>query len=215
MRRTSRTWVYAAFAMVAFGAAGAGAGGLVVNGEFDTDLLGWGNVDAGKVWSPFDDTDDPSSGSISISNTYGGMSGAFVEQCVPVQGGLDYHFSYSHYSIGVNTTGRADVGLYWYSDALCNSLSIGYTPLNSLATEAWTADATDLSAPPQALGLLVSIQAWKNTGIAGDPWTVYYDHIQLAPEPAVTSGSVAALGALASVARRRRARTQLSVRSPR
>lgn len=181
----------------------------MANGEFDTDLVGWDNVGAGKGWSPFDDTNDPSSGSILISNTYGGVSGAFVEQCVPVEGGLDYHFSYSHYSTGSNTTGRADVGLSWYSDNLCNSPSIGYTPVNSLTTEVWTAVATDLSAPPQALALRVSIQAWKNTGIAGDPWTVYFDHIQLAPEPAVTSGALAALGALASVARRRRARNLL------
>ena len=211
MRLTSRTWICVTFAIVAFGAAGASAGGLVVNGEFDTDLLGWDNVGTGKVWDPFDDTDDPNSGSISISNTYGGVSGAFVEQCVPVEGGLDYHFSYSHYSTGTDTTGRADVGLYWYSNALCDVSSIGYTPLISLTTGVWTAVATDLSAPAEALGLLVHIAAWKNTGNAGDPWTVYFDHIQLAPEPAATSGSIAALGALASVARRWRARRRLGV----
>ncbi len=208
MRSMGRTWVCATFAIAAFGAAGAGADGLVVNGEFDTDLLGWDNVSAGKMWDSFDDTDDPNSGSISISNTYGGVSGAFVEQCVPIEGGLDYHFSYSHYSTGTDTTGRADVGLYWFSNALCNTSSIGHTPVNSLTTGVWTEVATDLSAPPEALALLVRIQAWKNTGIEGDPWTVYFDHIQLAPEPAAMSGSVAALSALASVARRRRARRQ-------
>lgn len=179
----------------------------LTNGEFDTNLSGWTNLSAPKVWSAFDDADDPSSGSVAISNTSGTSNGQFIRQCVGVLGGADYGIAYSHYTetVGV-TTGRSDVTVDWHDNATCAGTLIDLDSWQlETAPGTWTDVEDTVTAPNAAVAAFVRLTAFKTSGAAGDTWRVYYDHVQLVPEPESVA-QLAAVGAALALLRRRRAR---------
>jgi hypothetical protein len=178
---------------------------LVGNGEFDTDLSDWTNLGVEKTWSEFDDTNDPSSGSLYIRNEREASIGLLAQQCVPVEAGADYSFGYSHFSAGLDADGRAYAGLNWLTGPSCAGASAGYESFDSYTSNVWTRIEAVVTAPAEAHSLQVDLVAMKQVGEVGSLWSVYFDHVRL-PEPGAASGGGGALVALLVCARRRRSR---------
>lgn len=195
------------FATGAFGVDVARAQNQVGNGDFDTNLTRWTNLSGPKAWNSFDVAGDPNSGSVAITNTSGSANGQFIQQCIPIVGGADYLFAYSHYSETIGaTTGRADAAVYWFANPTCESTSITFDQLNSTAAPgAWMDLSSEIDAPNAAVAAQVRLVAWKLTGTAGEVWRVYFDDVQLVPEPASSAQFAAASAAMLWVLRLRQA----------
>jgi len=194
----SFAFLAAAFAL---GILDASARNLVENGEFHSDLVGWDNVGS-KHWSEFDDGDDPSSGSIEISNGEPPMTGSFVEQCFAIEGGRVYDIAYSYHSSGEDGVGgRSQVQVHWWREEDCTE-SAGSDYIDSWATNTWNDVQEIVFAPSDANAASIWLSSFKSYGEPGAPWIVYYDHVFM-PEPGATA-PLAAFAALGIARRLRR-----------
>ena len=214
---TPRSAARCAVSLLALGFAGtAAAQNLISQGTFDTPAslevpTPWNNISASKVWSSLDVDDDPSSGSVAISNSAAGQTGVFISQCLPVTGGEIYTYGAAHLSTGDNTTGNADVGIVYYSVADCQSGPLTFDTTSGAATDVWVDLQGSLEAPANALSASLTLTAFKTGGNVNDPWVVNFDDAEvILPEPG--AGSVGAV-ALAALVLQRRLRARASAAS--
>ena len=81
MRRSISSFVVV-LAVTVFLATGASAQNLLVNPDFDTDVIpGWDGL---GVWDPMDAFGSPSSGSATWTNTFTSGGAAYLQQCIEV-----------------------------------------------------------------------------------------------------------------------------------
>lgn len=177
---------------------------LLANGEFDVDLLGWSGA-SDEIWSPMDVDGSGSSGSIEIRSDGDPGTGAYVWQCVAVIGGGTYTFGASLYATGFDATGRAEVGLGFYTTPDCLGAALGGEELDSTTTGQWIDLEQTIAVPEDANRAGLMLVATKLTGAFGDPWTVLYDHARLVPEAEGGALGLASIAALLVLGRRGRA----------
>lgn len=109
---------------------------LVLNGDFDESLEGWGvtgDPNMTAQWLPDDSHGDPQSGSLRVTNlSLGESNGVTVRQCIPVNSGQQYTAT-GRLRIpsgdGQLITNHARISLRWYDGADCTIANGG--PVNS------------------------------------------------------------------------------------
>lgn len=137
-------------ALSAFGIA-ADNMGIVTNGGFDSDLVGWQAEDA--FWNGEDRQGQPDSGSAHLINPHI-SAGAAVSQCTPVTPGEAYEFrqSFRYVSADPQPWDQMLFRLIWYADAEClgdpqgNFVNYGVGPLDG----EWHDVAVQVRAPASA-----------------------------------------------------------------
>ena len=169
MRRLGDVFVVAACfaACLAFPAWSAGQN-LVVNGNFDGDILGWKIVrgEGTEVWDPLDFQNNPVSGSLHLTNTGLGANAVTVSgQCIELNPSGTYEFGTNVRFPAGSVPGGASVVVGWFGNPCCTGppLNAGSSPpVSSDIAEVWVETFTPaLSAPPAAVAVGVGVALLK------------------------------------------------------
>lgn len=143
--------ILSAFGVVLLGVSVSSAQSLVVNGDFNQDVLGWTQLSAVTLtWDPTSDFENnPGSGSALVVNAQPGSSSSGVTQCVNwIPGGESYDLSaWLRAPTGQSADGHALVFVWWYSQA----------------------DCTDFLASGPSTGWLFTSDDWVERSILGSP----------------------------------------------
>lgn len=163
----------------------------------------WGNLGPHATWSALDVDGLSSSGSVLLSNTNSPGSAILIfSACVPIDPGKSYRFAAWHLTPGPQlATGFARVAVQWRES--CPLGAFTGSDASSGASQtigAWTELEGLAQAPLTAGGARLYVEEAKLTGLATDPFDVYFDEVFL-PEP--TGGATAAVVALLAVRARR------------
>jgi len=164
---------------------------LVVNPDFDTDVVGWSPFyDIDFIWDPLDYQGDPSSGSGFAASTDAPGSNSGIVQCVePIVAGEAYGLS-GWLNVSPSQAGDGYVGLFvwWRDGAGCTG-----TQTNALVTP-YVASTTgweqQTAAPEVAPAGTVSATLYLNitkSSPLGVDYYVYFDGIDLHPAGSVFS----------------------------
>ena len=179
---------------------------LLVNPDFDSNVVGWsvgGQEFIGIAWSSVDASEDPTgaggtagSGALDLETATSG----FASQCVPVTGGEPYRLagSVAPLSIGSGSVVFA-LALQWWTTADCTEDVVGAFDVLAAPAEpdVWHALDGVFDAPPTASSVEVRLAAsWSSGGR-----TARFDALYL-PEPSLLASALAACSALAALARR-------------
>jgi hypothetical protein len=157
-------------ACLAFPAWSAGQN-LVVNGNFDGDVLGWKIVrgDGTEVWDPLDFQNDPASGSMHLTNT-GVEPNAFTVsgQCIELIPSGTYEFGTDVRFPAGSMPGAASVVVGWFGNPCCSGppLAAGTSPpVSSADSGVWVETFTPaLSAPAGTVAVGVGVALLKLEG---------------------------------------------------
>lgn len=176
---------------------------LVPSGAFATpfSLLSWHpNEDPDQTfeWSEEDVDDSLVSGSLRITTNDTAPYASAFSTCRQVRPGLTLEFSAWH-STPVAADGAALLSLSWNEFCPHGSVVGSSSSTESTSVGQWTLIAGTATAPPEAGGVKLVLNALKLSG-ASAPYVAYFDDVRL-PEPA--HGALAALAALGLLARRR------------
>lgn len=183
-------------------AAAAPAQNLLLNGDFDDDILDWNNLDGTKQWNSFDPFSDPDSGSMRIQNLTSGGTTAFVDQCVAIEEDTSYGFEVWWYAFEFEEgNGRADVRVFWFNGSACSGDLLAFDVYQSTVKGEWERASDVVTAPANAVSASVRLGARKFGEGPKPELLVYFDAVYL-PEPGAAAGLVA-IAALASLQRRR------------
>lgn len=158
---------------------------LVINPDFDTDVVGWSPFyDIDFIWDPVDYQGDPSSGCGFAASTDAPVTNSGIVQCVePIVAGESYKLS-AWLDISPSQEGDGSVGLFvwWRDGAGCTG-----TQTHALATPyvGSTAGWEQLTAAPEvAPAGTVSATLYLNivkSSPLGDDYYVSFDGIDLHP----------------------------------
>ncbi|HYQ14416.1 MAG TPA: hypothetical protein VEQ58_01620 [Polyangiaceae bacterium] len=144
---------------------------LVKNAGFGTDTVPWKPQDGMLgAWEKNDATESDDSGSIRVVNLLHGTSNGFAPgaavQCIRAEAGRSYDlgadvFITEGQGVGLEGgpyTGKAGIGVYFFSSGDCSGNSIGNAdaPLND-AAGAWIHGSTTAVAPEQTQSLSVRL----------------------------------------------------------
>jgi len=166
---------------------------LLTNGGFGSNLAGW-SLDNSKPseylaeWNGLDAAGAPGSGSVLLVNSHpsGGTQTTPIVQCVPVVGGETYELDVQALIPGGQSrTGYFVSFVYWYpvADCLSSAISLaGYSEIHTVG--AWTANSTEIIAPPGAQGARVDLALLKVEGLG--TLVAHADNLSLRPSDATT-----------------------------
>lgn len=180
----------------------------LTNGEFATDVSGWGTTEpVSFVWDPLDVDASPGSGSLKMTTMPPGMNPGFhgaVSECVTVTAGEKLEVAAWAY-IPSNQVGpvQAAIGLRTFSSPNCQTLDLVRAEAGPITTELdqWVELSFIGSIQPGEIAARVYVQARESAGGMQDPTTTHWDAVFL-PEPG--SESLAAGVALLAWLRARR-----------
>ncbi|MFI5182523.1 MAG: FG-GAP repeat domain-containing protein, partial [Thermoanaerobaculia bacterium] len=181
-----KAYVLALLSMLTVAGTGA-AQNLIVNGNFDSNVLGWTFQDTGSFTldSSHDADSNPLSGSGRLENAIPLESGsARAMQCVAVTGGKSNDiWARIRIPSGQTTSGYAMVVVQFYDGASCLGNSVGgvSTPqLNSTTTDTWVvSEVFSQAAPVAAVGARVNL--WVNKTEATGSLVVDFDTLAFSP----------------------------------
>jgi len=146
-------------ACFAFPSWGAGQD-LVVNGDFNGDITGWKIVrgEGVEVWDPLDSQNNPSSGSLHLTNTGAGPNAVTVSgQCIELTPSGTYEFGTSIRFPSGSVGGVGSVVVGWFGNPCCSGSPISAAnspPVFSTTTDTWVESFTPaLAAPPGAVAV--------------------------------------------------------------
>jgi hypothetical protein len=147
----------------------AAAQNLLVNGNFDSNVLGWGFVGTGSFTrdSSLDADSDPSSGSGRLENTAPvGFGASSATQCVAVTGGRNYDFkAWIRFPTGQASSGRAMVNVNFFDAAGCHGSNIGGSAspnVQSTTTGTWVlSQVVAIAAPASAVSAQINLDSVK------------------------------------------------------
>ena len=182
MRRSISSYV-TVLAMTVFLAPGISAQNLLINPDFDTDLVGW---EGPAVWDPADVFGLPSSGSATWVNTTTGGS-IVVGQCVelvPWIEGIDV--AAYVYSPSVQPgSGHTTLNIVFYSDASCTHYLTGFGSPAFFGLDNWTELNINGWSPSGAASAKISVGNQKDA--PGD-FQTYCDAIYFGRNPEMLFG---------------------------
>lgn len=161
-------------------ASSAAAQNMVVNGDFDTDVLGWTTFGTPFDWNSADWLGAPVSGSGLLTNEVDGTMHAGIVACVDgVVGGQSYDLGgMIMIPSGQAGSGGAGYGLYWREGAGCSgSQSVGgYSPY-IVESDVWVhLTLWGLVAPAGTQSAEVMLLNNK-TSAGTDPYLSYHDGV--------------------------------------
>jgi hypothetical protein len=174
-----------AVASLALVATSASAQDFVLNGGFDTSLIGWEISDPNLLaeWLPVDADGDPDSGALRMTNVSAGSSnGVTVRQCIPVNAGQRYTTT-GKVRIpdgdGQDLANLARIGIRWFSAPDCTEPNGGALSANGSppAFNTWVNQTLSALARPGARSAEVRALVTKNP--AGGTFIADFDDITL------------------------------------
>lgn len=149
---------------------------LLENGDFATDLSGWEAPFGGVTWSAMDESNDPDSGSLLLTDV--GEFGAQFTQCLAVDFLGPQEFSLSYFVPSEVTTVFTNgiiLFVVWYDNPAC-SIALTSTQIDSGATiqGQWVRIGESLPVPPGA----DSVQVWPlMVGSGSSDFTSFIDSV--------------------------------------
>jgi hypothetical protein len=135
MRRSAVAFLVASV-FVVLASSGASAQNLLVNPDFDTDVLGWSGL---GIWDPLDAFGSPTSGSATWTNTWAAGGALYLVQCVEL--GPDFEaYDLGGYALipsGQAGEGYTHLNVSFYSDAGCGTHISGWSTANYSGLDIW------------------------------------------------------------------------------
>lgn len=159
---------------------------LVLNGDFQSGLLGWTNTnpnDMTALWTPNDASGSAGSGSAQIANiSAGAENGVTLVQCVPVNTGQTYTYAAKvriPSGAGQDLSNRALVSLRWYSGPDCTTPNGGSIQANGSpqSFDVWVSQTSTANARVGARS--AEVRALVSKVPAGGSFTAQFDDITL------------------------------------
>lgn len=181
------TWMAGVLLAVAAGNVRAGdlpLGIGLVNGDFDSDLVGWNNpYSRPATWDPLDADDDPASGSALLVNDMpvgNGATSLVLSQCFLVGGGETVAFG-GHIRLPVSQPANAWASVFLWSYAADDCFSDAIIPADvrvDKASDDWQAVQQEITLAPQARSILLSLGVGKPPGVTGET-KAYFDRLYM------------------------------------
>ncbi len=168
---------------------------FVLNGDFDTSLIGWettGDPNMTAAWIPADADGNPQSGAIRITNLSPGPSnGVTARQCVPANSGQSYTVTGKvriPSGAGQSLSDLARVGLRWYSGPDCTTSNGGALSSNGSPNSfnVWVNQSLTAIARPGARSVEVRVLSTKVP--AGGTFIADFDDVTLTSRSIFANG---------------------------
>ena len=153
----------------------------VVNGTFDTDLVGWSTGNGFQAWFPEDATGG-ASGSAMLTSDHpsAGTVRTPLSQCVVVDPGRYLLRGAMRIPSGQSTTGEAYLIAYAYGNAGCGGVPVaGAFWTSEVVSNLWTSEGVEVEVPLDGASVSIRTQVLKYD--AGGVFDALFDDVELIP----------------------------------
>ena len=183
MRRSAVSFAVVSV-IVVLASTGASAQNLLVNPDFDTDVVGWSGL---GIWDPMDAFGSPTSGSATWTNTWASGGALYFTQCVEISAFFEgYDISgYIYIPAGQAGGGHSYINAVFYSDSACADVINGYSTPTYSGFDTWQLVNLSGWMPGGSASARIGIANIKSQ--TGD-FQIFHDAIFFGPNPAMIFG---------------------------